>query len=205
MDFGRQRDSLLAQAFCSFNPPPYSLTATRLCFSPHRLIHDFPKADGTLANGVNDFNGGAFPGCKTICAFGVLNASCMEMWGDHSCSNLTPETSGIFLGARRCKNSDGTMDFYNAELYQAIGSSLTYKRTTEAAAEVVMVQSNATFRQLSLVRTLLPILITVVVLAICCGVAGCCYCKKKKKCCFAGDEGPTTTSTTVQTTADPVV
>ena len=97
------------------------------------------------------------------------------------------------------------MDFYNAELYQAIGSSLTYKRTTEAAAEVVMVQSNATFRQLSLVRTLLPILITVVVLAICCGVAGCCYCKKKKKCCFAGDEGPTTTSTTVQTTADPVV
>lgn len=156
------------------------------------MIHDFPVADGTLANGVIDYDASKFPACETICVYGVLNATCMEMWGDHSCTGTTPETQGTFLGARRCKNADGTMDFFNENLFQQVGSTLTYRKTSQSVAEAAMVDTNRTFRRLNLVRILVPILAVLLVL---CGVGGCCYCKKKGTCCFLKREPAITSAT----------
>lgn len=55
--------------------------------SGYWYIHDFPAADGTLANGADDFIAGAFPACEAVCVYGVINATCMEMWYDPSCTS----------------------------------------------------------------------------------------------------------------------
>ena len=94
--------------------------------SGYWYIHDFPAADGTLANGADDFIAGAFPACEAVCVYGVINATCMEMWYDPSCtSSGAIEADGTVpqLGARRCRNPDGTVDFYNKNVAESTGGS----------------------------------------------------------------------------------
>ena len=150
----------------------------------HWFIHDFPAADGTMTNGVQDYNAAQFPSCSNICAYGKINATCMEMWYDKACTDGT-EGTGFELGARRCKKPDGTIEFYNEMIADQTGGPLVYQATTIADAEAAMVQSNQTFGRLQLVRVVLPILITLIVLS-CISCCVCVYCcKRRKTCCFA--------------------
>lgn len=67
-------------------------------------IHDFLHADGTLPNGLADYNALNFPECFPITAVGKFDKNCMNM------------TVGPIIGATRCLNSNGTLEFYNAQL-----------------------------------------------------------------------------------------
>ncbi len=68
-------------------------------------IHDFPHVDGTLENGVNDYNGKTLPECNQVIATGNFENNCMNM--------KTPTGD---LAASRCLNSNGTLTFYNQML-----------------------------------------------------------------------------------------
>ena len=152
--------------------------------SGHQFIHDFPAADQTLANGVDDWNAASFPSCARICASGKINATCMEMWYDRGCTDGADGT-GLELGARRCKQPDGTIEFWNEQLAgQNGGAPVSYAPSTVGAAESAMVESHEVYKRMRVFRIVLPILLAVAgtgVLACC---LGCVWCYKRKKCCF---------------------
>ena len=61
-------------------------------------VHDFPHADGTEENGVDDFNAAIFPKCDAIRAVSQFDSKCMSM------------TVGAMLGASRCLNAEGELE-----------------------------------------------------------------------------------------------
>ena len=142
------------------------------------LIHDFLAADGTVENGCDDFTAAAFPDCKRIVVFGNFSGDCMSMYA-------TPDShpdvaDAVKLGARRCLQSDGTIELYNMELVQRLGNNLVYEPASAAEAE----EAGSSSQRRAQLLSRLPVVLVVLLLLCCCGCT-CCYCRQKKRCCFA--------------------
>ena len=82
------------------------------------------------------------------------------------------------LGARRCMKPDGTMEFFNEQLFDMFGVNVQFKSVTQSEAETAMEATTKRFRRLNNLRRALPIAIAIVALC-CCGCCGL-YCKRTR-------------------------